>query len=57
MKKLGEVLEGIGLFGFVLSASGLDSGSHANMIVLVGSLAVVAIGVLIDNAYVDYREE
>ena len=57
MKKLGEVLEGIGLFGFVLSASGLDSGSRANMIVLVGSLAVVAIGVLIDNAYVDYREE
>ena len=34
MKKLGETMEIFGFLGFLLSASGIDSGSKANLIVL-----------------------
>ena len=42
---------------YLLSASGIDSGSKTNLIVLIVSMGVLALGIWIDNEWVDYREE
>ena len=57
MKKIGEVMEVFGFLGFLLSASGIDSGSKTNIIVLILSMIVLALGIWIDNEWVDYREK
>lgn len=57
MKKIGEVMEVFGFLGFLLSASGIDSGSKTNIIVLILSMVVLALGIWIDNEWVDYREK
>lgn len=57
MKKLGETMEIFGFLGFLLSASGIDSGSKANLIVLIVSMGVLALGIWIDNEWVDYGEK
>ena len=57
MKKLGETMEIFGFLGFLLSASGIDSGSKTNLIVLIVSMGVLALGLWLDNEWVDYREK
>ena len=57
MKKLGETMEIFGFLGFLLSASGIDSGSKTNLIVMIVSMGLLALGIWIDNEWVDYREK
>jgi|GEM_PF-5988420 len=57
MNKLGQMLIGIGFFAFLISASGIDSGSKANLIVCIVSLGTCALGTWIDGNYVTYDDE
>ena len=57
MKKLGETMEMFGFLGFLLSASGIDSGSKANIIALVISLGIIWGGYLLDLNFVSYEND
>lgn len=57
MNKFSQKLTGIGFFSFLVSASGIDSGSKTNLIGCIVSLGMCALGTWIDNNYVTYDDK
>lgn len=57
MKKLGNVMFGIGWMLFVLGASGYDSNPAAAFLIALVGLTIAWAGYRMDGAYVDYDKE